>query len=341
MSEYARIPQIAYPFAVFGAAAGWLAAGFLCTPLVNLTFGHSEQPLTAGCALGIAAVLGLYLTRSVVNAPVFADPASTWFRLVVAQSLGGALCGALVGWFTWENERAVTSGSIGGALVGAAFLPIGALVVGAARRAARARMGSIVAASDRRAMWGILAAALAGATLLAVPDWPASVGGSVATPWVALGITLGCGALTVGLLVADLEALSRVRRLDREAGSMEVREPSAEPRDDDPEPEVDFGLGADVLARMERGAAAYRARDRATALLLGSSVAAAGALRAGLRRSAVGIGVVIVALAAHALAAGPEGLHAHLDVRCATGHLDDCRGAPPQPPPRLFIGTLH
>lgn len=326
MSEYARMPEIAYPFAVFGAAAGWLAAGFLATPIVNLTYGHSEPLFTAGCSLVIAAALGRYLTRSVVNAAVFADPSATWARLVVAQILGGGLIGALVGWDIWRSEPGITAGMAGGALVGIAFLPIGALVVGAARRAARARMGSIVAASDRRAMWGILAAALAGATLLALPDWPASTLGRVAPPWVAMGVTLACGALTVGLLVADLEALSRVRRLDREAGSMEVRDPSAEPRDDDPEPEVDFGLGADVLARMERGAAAYRARDRATALLLGSSVAAAGALSAGRRRSAIGIGIVLAALAAHALAAGPEGLHAHLDYRCGTGHLDDCRG---------------
>ena len=325
MSEYARMPEIAYPFAVFGAAAGWLAAGFLATPIVNLTYGHSEPLFTAGCSLVIAAALGRYLTRSVVNAAVFADPGATWARLVVAQILGGGLIGALVGWDIWRSEPGITAGMAGGALVGIAFLPIGALVVGAARRAARARMGSIVAASDRRAMWGILAAALAGATLLALPDWPAAALGRVAAPWVAMGITLACGALTVGLLVADLEALSRVRRLDREAGSMEVRDPSAEPRDDDPEPEVDFGLGADVLARMERGAAAYRARDRATALLLGSSEQARGALRRGVRRGAVGIVIVIAALAGHALAAGPEGLHEHLDYRCGTGHLDECR----------------
>jgi hypothetical protein len=325
MSEYARMPEIAYPFAVFGAAAGWLAAGFLSTPIINYTFGHSEQGIAAGCSMVIAAALGRYLTRSVVNGPVFADPGATWFRLVAAQMIGGALSGALVGGFTWFTERGMTSGGIAGALAGLAFLPIGALVVGAARRAARARMGSIVAASDRRAMWGILAAALAAATLLALPDWPASMVGPLATPWIALGMTLACGALTVALLVADLEALSRVRRLDRETTAMEVREPSAEPRDDDPEPEVDFGLGTDVLARVARGAAAYRARDRATALLLGSSEQALDELRRAVRRGAIGIAVVIVALAAHALAAGTEGLAAHHDYRCGGGHLDDCR----------------
>ena len=328
MSEYARMPQIAYPFAVFGAAAGWLAAGFLATPIVNLTYGHSEPVFTAACSLIIAAALGVYLTRSVVNAAVFADPSAMWARLVVAQILGGGLCGALVGGYIWQREQGITAGMVGGALVGAAFLPIGALVVSAARRAARARMGSIVAASDRRAMWGILAAALAGATLLALPDWPAATFGRVAAPWVAMGITLACGALTVGLLVADLEALTRVRRLDREAGSMEVREPTTAARDDDPEPEVDFGLGADVLARMARGAAAYRARDRATALLLGSSEQALDALRRGVRRDAVGVAIVTVALAGHALAAGPEGLHEHLDFRCGSGHLDECRAEP-------------
>jgi MFS family permease len=328
MSEYVRMPEIGYPFAVFGAAAGWLAAGFLATPIVNLTYGHTEPLFTAGCSLIIAAALGRYLTRSVVNAAVFADPSATWARLVVAQAVGGALVGALVGGYMWQTEPGVTAGMVGGALVGLAFLPIGALVVRAARRAARARMGSIVAASDRRAMWGILATTLAGATLLALPDWPASLVGYIAPPWVALGLTLACGAVTVGLLVADLEARTRVLRLDREAGSMERREASDEPREDDPEPEIDFGLGADVLARMARGAAAYRARDRATSLLLGSSAQALAALRDGVRRSAIGLGVVIFALAAHALAAGPEGLHAHLDYRCATRHREDCRVAP-------------
>jgi len=192
-------------------------------------------------------------------------------------------------------------------------------------RAARARMGSIVASSDRRAMWGILAAALAGATLLALPDWPASLSGSLAAPWAAMGMTIACGALMVGLLVADLESLSRVRRLDREAAAMEVREPTTEAREDDPEPEVDFGLGDDVLARMARGAAAHRARDRATALLLGSSAQALAALRGALVRSAVGLAVVAFALAAHAFAAGPEGLDAYQSYRCATGVRDECR----------------
>lgn len=328
MSEYARMPEIAYPFAVFGAAAGWLAAGFLATPIVNLTYGHAEPLFTAGCSLIVAAALGRYLTRSVVNAAVFADPSATWARLVVAQCLGGALVGAIVGGYIWQREQGVTAGLVGGALVALAFLPIGALVVGAARRAARARMGSIVAASDRRAMWGILATTLAAATLLALPDWPASLVGYVDAPWVAMGVTLGCGALTVALLVADLEARTRVRRLSREAASMERREATDAPREDDPEPEIDFGLGGDVLARMARGAAAYRARDRATSLLLGSSEQALTALRDGVRRSAIGLGVVIFALAAHALAAGPEGLHAHLDHRCETGHREDCRAAP-------------
>ncbi len=213
MSEFVRMPEIAYPFAVFGAAAGWLAAGFLCTPIVDLTHGHSEQPLAAGCSLVIAAALGRYLTWSVVNARVFADVSGTWFRLVVAQAFGGALSGTLVGGFAWGNERGASAGCVAGGLAGLAFLPIGAAVVGAALRASRARLGSVVAASDRRAMWGILAAVLAGATLLAVPDWPASVIGYVETPWAALGLTLACGGLMVGLLVADLQAFARVRRL--------------------------------------------------------------------------------------------------------------------------------
>ena len=51
MAEYARMPEAAFSFEVFGAAAGWLAAGFLATPIVNFTCGHSEPLFTAARAL--------------------------------------------------------------------------------------------------------------------------------------------------------------------------------------------------------------------------------------------------------------------------------------------------
>ena len=60
---------------------------------------------------------------------------------------------AIVGGDRWITGEC----AFGGALCAVVFLPVCLVVIGAARRAQRARLGSIVAGSDRRTVWGILA----------------------------------------------------------------------------------------------------------------------------------------------------------------------------------------
>jgi hypothetical protein len=88
--------------------------------------------------------------------------------------LGGAASGGFTGGITENNVDGVLSGILNGGLCSIAFLPICAAVLAAARRAERARLGSIVAGADLREVWAILAAALAVATPWPSPPWPPS-----------------------------------------------------------------------------------------------------------------------------------------------------------------------
>jgi hypothetical protein len=323
MARDERMPEIAYPFAVVGAAAGWLSAGFLNNPLIDLS-ARRDSLLAALCTTVIAAGVGANLTRRCVPAAVWVEPGAVWIRLALAQSVGGALAGMIVGGLGWLTPRGAFSGVIAGAICGLAFLPVSALVLAAARRAYRARHGSIVAGSDRRAMWGIMAAALAAATLVGALDWPAAALGFAETPWVPLGMAVACAAGTFGLIAADAVALLRVRRLARAARSMEKRDPGEGPAEGDPAPAVDVGLGDGVLAQMHRGAAAYRDRSRAVALVLGDPEQAVGELRRALARKAVGLALIGAALAGHACAAQPSSIATYLDYECLTGNPDVC-----------------
>src|SRR5699024_1249025 len=156
-------------------------------------------------------------------------------------------------------------GAVNSAICALGFVPVCAVVLGAAERAVRARLGSIVAGDDRRAVWGILANALAAATLIALPDGAASRRHGVRAPraTVAMG---ACAALVIaGVIAAEVIALARVRRVAR--ADLVQRDPE-EARDADRVESVDLGLGDDVQARMERATNAYRSQDRAVGMVI-------------------------------------------------------------------------
>src|SRR5262252_2770076 len=147
METHARMPGLALPFAVVGAAAGWLAAGFLAEPLVRVSIG-GNQPQAAVCAAVTAALLGYALRRWCGRVDPFRPPHAVHVRVFLAVVVGGAISGALteiVVGRDWVHYAALE-----GALASLPFIPICGAVVFAARRAERARHGSIVAAADAR-----------------------------------------------------------------------------------------------------------------------------------------------------------------------------------------------
>jgi hypothetical protein len=314
------MPELAYPFALVGLAAGWLSDGLLANPAVGVAL-HNSQHIAAVIAGVVGAALGAVLTR--IAAPrTWASAADvSWIRLTVLVALGGLVTGGAVGGIERDSMFAIVSGAFNGLISSIAFVPVCMLVLAAARRADRARLGSIVAGADRRAVWAILAAALSVTTLAAIPDWPASRYRDAAPPHAALGMAAFAVLLIVAVFLADAVALARVARVARH---------DMEPRDGEDHgaaagiPAVDLGLGDQVMARLARGASAYRSRDRAVALLIGSVAEARAALRRALLRGAVGIAIAAAALVAHRSAAGVRGLVAYNEVRCAQRASKSC-----------------
>lgn len=337
MADASRFPQLALPFAIVGAAAGWLSTSFLANPLVHVTRA-GKQGLAAFCAMSVAAATGALLTRWCVGkryayelaAP---DPdalarTDTWPRRVGAVLAAGTVSGAVVATL-YEAYGGPTAGAVSGFFCSIAFVPVCTVVVAAARRAQRARLGSLVAGSDRRAVWGILSTALALATLEALLDWPASAGGEVPAPMPALRMVQAAGILTLAILVADVIALRRARRAI--APGLEHQSPTEIDAGADAVSRLDLGLGEDRLARFARSGSAYRGRDRTLAQVLGSPEQATSALRRAIRRGAIGLVVIGAVYGGHAAAHTRLAREIYEEYRCeqgdrayAAGHRTRC-----------------
>jgi hypothetical protein len=297
-----RAPSLVTPFAVVGGAAGWLSADFLRNPLVAVSDGREAGPATVIGAV-VAAGIGALLTRWCATR-MDAEPAwRTWARLAGAVVLGGAVVGGAVTAVAERSLRDVHESAGIGALASLAFVPICAAVLGAAKRAERARHGSLVAGSDRRAVWAILMAALSVTAGAAAIDWPLThvedPHGHVSPPWVAVGLLLGAFAVLAASLRADWAALARLRGA-APGGDVEERDGGGAAPD---LPRLDLGLGDDVCALVARGSATYRNSERTLGVVVGSPGAAATALRRALRRDVLGLAVAGAVLGVHAVAA--------------------------------------
>lgn len=316
MADAARFPQLAFPFAGVGAAAGWLSSSCIINVAVGFTHGPGfarfmpyQVTSTVCTALG-GALTGLLLTRLCVGKrydyelddadPDRRPPTDTWplhvgVILATGVAIGWVVTVALSAW------SQLLEGVLAGAAGALAFVPVCLAVIAAARRAQRARLGSLVAHSDRRAVWGIMALALAVATLLAVPDWLALESVGRAPPLVALGILAVTCAATLAILRADRRALRSADAII--AAGLTTRDPDDREPDDGPITRLDLGVGDDLHAVTARGAAAYRQRERTVALVHGSADAALAALGRAVRRGAITLVIIGAVLTAHACAA--------------------------------------
>ncbi|MFT3765868.1 MAG: hypothetical protein QM820_10165 [Minicystis sp.] len=311
------MPRLVYPFTIVGASAGWLAAELLDNPLLDFTPSHAGW-LAALCSGAIGALLGLVLQRRCVPREAFVPTSGMWIVVTIAVLLGGAASGGITGGLAFHNDRGLVSGLVAGLAAALAFLPVCALVVAAARRAARARLGSLIAAADRRELWALMLAALAVTTAAAIPDWMART-----PPIVALALALSSLFVIVVLLARDVQAAFAVRRAAASASRMELREQGTEEAEGSI-PAVDLGLGDEVRAHMARAAAAYRGRDRASSLLIGSLDEARAAMRQALQKKAVAAAVALAALGGHALATHPRAVIVFHEVKCDRGSAIDC-----------------
>jgi hypothetical protein len=329
MADAARFPHLAPPFAIVGAAAGWLSAGLIQHPIISVP-DSGLRLIAAGVAAGFAAAAGALIRRFCVgprygwevDAP---DPdarprSDSWARHGLALLVAGAATGALV--CAVREPESTHFGALWGVALTVPFLPVCAAVLSAARRAQRARLGSIVAASDRRAVWGILATALLVATLEALPDWHAPKDGRFFGPVPAAALVALSVACIAAVLGADIAAWRRAKRAmvpglaRREASDLALEDASV--------PRVDLGLGADLLAHQKLAGAVYRGRERALALVQGDPEQAFSALRRAIRRGAAGLAVAVLVVLAHSAANGSYALVRYEASRCELGNEASC-----------------
>lgn len=331
--------QLAVPFAVGGTAVGWFTAGYLAHPLIGIAY-DGKQPFAATAGACLGAGLGWALTRVLRRYDAEEIPVRVQATLASAALVAFAFAGALVGALTASSLDRVPfgigTGALCGLCAGTAVTPFGVLVVRAARRAARARMGSLVAASDARAVWCALASAVALLSLTAAIDWPAASATDVAPPRFAMTILIAVTAGLFGILCADAWGLARVTAVALTAGSMEERAHSDAADAIPNAPRVDLGLGSQVRAGLSRRAR-YHEGERVVALLLGSPEAARRALRVAVVRD---IGACVLAAAIvvmHVVAMGAWAEQTYLKRRCDAGVATAC---PPVVDPIATIASL-
>lgn len=275
MAGSSRFPHLAVPFTLIGAAAGWLSAGLFENPaLVRVKV--APQIAVTLLAAAIAGLTGALLTRLCVGGPyryqldepypVMRQPADRWMNHSFAVLGAGVLTGALAS-FLFDAYHGWALASLGGLACAAAFLPVCLAVLGAARRAQRARLGLLVEASDRRAVWGILATALSAMTLGALPSWAAAVAGDVPSQLPVVGMLAVSGLGIAGILVADVGSLWRARQgLSPDLVTKEASDICVERHGDSP---PRFGARRrSPAARVARPSSAYRGRDKALALIV-------------------------------------------------------------------------
>jgi hypothetical protein len=328
MADASRFPALALPFAVVGAAAGWLSAGLCSNPLLGCAV---SRPRTAVLAALLAALTGAVLKRLCVGRRYSyqlddPDPARRpWTDRAALQAAvvlaAGALTGVLVALPSDRLSSYVPESAGGGAACALVFLPVCLAVVAAARRAQRARLGSLVAGSDRRAVWGILTLSLAVTTLEALPDWEAALRGDLPAPLFVPAALVAAAALTAAILRADLRAARAARAAVEAGGSTEDAGAELE---EGAAARLDLGLGEGRLARFARGASAYRQKERVVSLVRGSPAQALGALRRASLRGVAALAILALVGGAHLAAHARPARGLYEAAYCDRGYTPSC-----------------
>lgn len=329
MADASRFPHLALPFAIIGAAAGWLSAGLVQHPLLSESDSNIRLA-TALVSAGAGALIGALLRRWCsgkqyawqLDAPdPRVPPASdSWARHGTIILSGGAAAGAFFA--VASGFCTIVMGILAGILCTLPFLLVCAVVLRAARRAQRARTGSLISGSDRRAIWSILSVSLAITTLLALPDWPAPHAKPLFGPEPALGLLILAGASILGVLGADVLAWLRVKRMlslalaPRQAGDPGLLGEKTM--------RLDIGLGDELHAHVARPGAVYRGRDRTLALVQGDLGQALQVLRRAIRRGLAGLLVFCAVSAAHDAATTDAALVEYEKIRCRYGKAESC-----------------
>ena len=221
---------------------------------------------------GVAAITGEVLRRwQRLHEPTLAREVVVMWIAVVTGVAGG-VSGGLGGLARW-GAGGVMRFAVGGGAAGFAFLPSCLVVFDAAKRAGRARHGSLVAATDRRTM---MSTVLAGVAFAGATQVPAVLSANVShalAPLVQIGLSfVACLGSTVAIVA--LQRRDRAGRTALEAHAKDAAwlEPAAaEGMDANGDytinVPVDLGLGAETWSRPDGN---YRSSGRPDVVLRGS-----------------------------------------------------------------------
>lgn len=263
------MPSLAKPFAAFGAAAGLFAILGLGSFRDAAREVSPLAPMLVTAAVGAAA--GEVMRRwSRLHSPLLAREAVILWVAVIT-GMAGAVSGGVVGFVTWGAEG-VSRFTVGGAAVALAFVPSGLVVFDAAKRAGRARQGSLVAEADRRTVASTVMAGIAFAAATQVPAVLSANTSKALTPLVQVGLSfvtcVGASAAIVLLQRRDQKGRTSLEAIARDASWLE----RAATEDDAPSTTsagaVDLGLGADRWSRTND--TNYRTTGRPDVVLRGS-----------------------------------------------------------------------
>lgn len=284
------MPSLVLPFALVGLAATL----FTLSAVSALRVGAQGASLVwaGGTGAIVGAFVGLVLRRwRKLHDPMFREKATVRVGMVVV--VAGVVVGMVLGVEAWGTDG-ILPFALGGALLSVAFVPACTTVLGAGRSAARARLGSVVAAADRRTIWGTTISAVAVTTLAGLPAIAGGCVRRVSAPQQASAVLAVAIACVVGgalLAILDKRGMSALRRLVLERPLEEAGERASQSKEC-----VDVGLGDSSWAPVG-GAATYRSKTEQEVLLRGDVGTALAALDDAFKRRVTTQGLAALAIA--------------------------------------------
>lgn len=291
-----RIPRLELSLAVTACGVGVvIAAASDYLDLVPLTW---EPAAIASCG-GFFA--GLLLRWQCAREGTIPDDGPHRVRFLRNWVLMGAAVGALVCFLVPITlphylPPSVLDGILMGGLAAAFVFPGCQWLLQQARVCVRARLGSLISAADRRAIWGVTAVVLGVASLAGMLRWTSRL--PRLSPVAPAMVAAAGFVIALSVVLADWQARARLRRL---SSGRDALEPLVVTASEDCVAETDLGVGEGVLGHNEAGAS-YRAERRRIPLVRGSFSEAAEMIDHALKKSTHRLGFVALTAAAHALA---------------------------------------
>ena len=300
-----RMPGLAVPFALVAASAAFFSVFAVGGDLWRMR--DAASPLGAvAFAMVPGALAGAVIRRWRHLYGLFTTRTACVVRIALVVAAAGASIGAVIGWCAWALQANLGVCAVDGAVYALAFVPAALIVRSAAVRAARARLGSIVAGVDRRTVTVTLLGVIAFSAMTQGPALFFGDYSSLVHPLVqvasSVAVSAGCATAIALIRRRDHEAralleaaaaqpwLERIDAIATEAGSA---------------PALDLGLGAARWGRTSE-LATYRTAPRSEVVLRGSVDDARRAVDVALaqRRRALVFSLLTIAVTVGAFAIG-------------------------------------